>query len=121
MELTDTFKLEDYSTAYEFLKNNPNYTITEIEKDNLGNRQFKFALKYEVVNASKIKLITEYESLISWYDNYYTIHEQKYRRLYTLNLNDDDGISGYDKLIQLYNEAEIKRKRIQELEVLING
>lgn len=120
MDLTNIFKIEDYSTVYEFLKNNPNYTITEIEKDNLGNRQFKFALKYEVVNASKIKLITEYESLKSWFDNYYTIHEQKYRRLYTLNKNDDDGVSGYDKLIALYNNAETKRKRIQELEVLIN-
>lgn len=63
----------------------------------------------------------ELTNLITWFDTYYTIHEQKYRRLYTLNKNDDDGISGYDKLIQLYNEAEIKRKRIKELEVLING
>ncbi len=54
-----------------------------------------------------------------WFNNYYTIHEQKYRRLYTLNKLDDDGVPAYDKLIALYNEAENNRKRIQELEELL--
>ena len=120
MELTNIFKLEDYSTAYEFLKNNPNYTITEIEKDENDNRQFKFILKSEIEHAEDIKNQNEIENLKSWFTNDYTIHEQKYRRLYTLGLNDDDGLSGYNKLIQLYNEAEIKRARIQELERLLN-
>ena len=120
MELTNIFKLEDYSTAYEFLKNNPNYTITEIEKDENDNRQFKFILKSEIEHTEDIKNQNEIENLKSWFTNDYTIHEQKYRRLYTLGLNDDDGLSGYNKLIQLYNEAEIKRARIQELERLLN-
>ena len=120
MELTNIFKLEDYSTAYEFLKNNPNYTITEIKKDENDNRQFKFILKSEIEHTEDIKNQNEIENLKSWFTNDYTIHEQKYRRLYTLGLNDDDGLSGYNKLIQLYNEAEIKRARIQELERLLN-
>ena len=120
MELTNIFKLEDYSTAYEFLKNNPNYTITEIEKDENDNRQFKFILKSEIEHAEDIKNQNEIENLKSWFTNDYTIHEQKYRRLYTLGLNDDDGLSGYNKLIQLYKDAEIKRARIQELERLLS-
>ena len=55
-----------------------------------------------------------------WYDNYYTQHEQKYRRLHTLGKLTDEGKDAYSELINLYNEAEIKRARIQELEVLIN-
>ena len=61
------------------------------------------------------------ENLKKWFDKEYARKEQKYRRLYTLKLNDDDGISGYDKLIALYKEAEIKRKQIQELELQINN
>lgn len=49
-----------------------------------------------------------------WYDHYYTIHEQQYRRLHTLG-----DTTAYDKLIELYKEAEIKRARIQELEAML--
>lgn len=62
----------------------------------------------------------EINSLKHWFDNDYTRLEQKYRRLNTLNQKCDDGSQPYDKLIQLYQQAENKRKRIQELEVLIN-
>ena len=55
-----------------------------------------------------------------WYDNYYTQHEQKYRRLHSLGKLTDEGANPYDELIKLYNEAEIKRARIQELERLIS-
>ena len=54
-----------------------------------------------------------------WYDNYYTQHEQKYRRLHSLGKLTDEGKDPYSELINLYNEAEIKRHRIQELEALL--
>lgn len=62
----------------------------------------------------------EYLDLLAWFDIKYTQKEQKYRRLYTLKQQCDDGSSPYDKLMELYKEAEIKRKRIQEIEGLIN-
>lgn len=62
----------------------------------------------------------EINSLKQWFDNDYARLEQKYRRLNTLNQKCDNGTSPYDNLINLYNEAEIKRHRIQELEKLID-
>ena len=61
----------------------------------------------------------ELNMLTEWYDIYYTQHEQKYRRLHSLSKLTDEGTDPYDELINLYNEAEIKRARIQELEGLI--
>ena len=55
-----------------------------------------------------------------WYNNYYTQHEQKYRRLHSLGKLTDEGKDPYSELINLYNEAEIKRARIQELERLLS-
>lgn len=57
----------------------------------------------------------EYYTLKQWFNTYYTVHEQQYRRLHTLGDS-----SAYNKLIELYNEAEIKRARIQELERLLS-
>lgn len=54
--------------------------------------------------------------LIFWFSNYYTIQEQKLRRLHTLGLKCDDGSEPIEKLKQLYREAEEKRKEIQRLE-----
>lgn len=62
----------------------------------------------------------EYNELIKWFNETYTYKEQKYRRLYTLKLYDDNGLHPHDMLIELYKEAEAKRRRIQELEVLIS-
>ena len=56
----------------------------------------------------------EYRALISWFNEYYTIHEQQYRRLDTLGDK-----TAYNKLLELYKLAEEKRARIQELETLI--
>lgn len=61
-------------------------------------------------------LVNELIELIGWFDGYYTIHEQKYRRLSALNVPDDDGQDVVDKLQMLYQEAEIKRKRVQEIQ-----
>lgn len=59
--------------------------------------------------------LEEYGYLLNWFDTEYTKQEQKYRRFQVLNLNCDDGKKPYDALVELYNDAEIKRKRIQEL------
>lgn len=65
------------------------------------------------------ELINEELNLRCWFENDYTKQEQKFRRLRTLNVPCDDGTEPYDALIKLYNDAEVKRKRIQELELLI--
>lgn len=65
-------------------------------------------------------LKNEYLSLLAWFDITYTQKEQKYRRLHTLQLKCDNGATPYDMLILLYKEAEVKRKRIQEIEENIN-
>lgn len=65
-------------------------------------------------------ILIEINNLKGWYDNYYTQHEQKYRRLHSLGKLTDEGKDPYNELINLYNEAEIKRARIQELERLLS-
>ena len=66
------------------------------------------------------ELQIEYTDLLYWFENYYKVHDQKYRRLHTLGLKTDEGKDPYDELINLYSEAEIKRARIQELERLLS-
>lgn len=56
----------------------------------------------------------EIYSLRWWFDNDYTRKEQKYRRLIALGDK-----SAEELLMNLYREAEIKRARIQELEIII--
>lgn len=102
-----------------------------------GGKDVEYVIDIKGVKAEPAKTITEdiyiytpytdkdyykqeYNALINWYYIDYTKFEQKYRRLYTLKLYCDDGSHPYDKLIELYKEAELKRKRIQELEVIIN-
>ena len=65
--------------------------------------------------------MTEIDYLKLWFSDVYTIEEQKLRRLHTLGKLTDDGKKPYDELIKLYNEAEIKRARIQELERELNA
>lgn len=66
-------------------------------------------------------LIEEQMELTEWFDGYYTIHEQKYRRLIALSKLDDDGENVNNKLKNLYNEAEEKRERLQEIQNLLNS
>lgn len=54
-----------------------------------------------------------------WFNYEYAPKEQKYRRLHTLGLKCDNGADPYNELVKLYEEAEQKRKRIQEIEELI--
>lgn len=63
--------------------------------------------------------LVEMEALKNWFNEYYTVQEQKLRRLHTLGKLTDDGQDPYQALINLYNLAEINRARIQELEALI--
>ena len=62
----------------------------------------------------------EHYRLVEWFDVEYARKEQKLRRLHTLGKITDMGANPYDELIKLYNEAEIKRARIQELERLLS-
>lgn len=64
----------------------------------------------------------EIDFLKWWFNEKYTKLEQKYRRLHTLFqvgiLSTNEAQNAYSNLIALYNEAETKRQRIQEIEVL---
>lgn len=71
-----------------------------------------------LLNKEKNLIKTKFE-LIEWFDGYYTQHEQKFRRLHTLNKLTDDGKNAYDALVELYNEAELKRRRIQQIEEIL--
>ena len=62
----------------------------------------------------------EHYSLVEWFDIEYARKEQKLRRLHTLGKITDNGANPYNELINLYNEAETKRARIQELERLLS-
>ena len=62
----------------------------------------------------------EINKLKLWFNTYYTEHEQKYRRLHSLGKLTDEDKDPYSELVNLYNEAEIKRARIQELERLLS-
>lgn len=64
-------------------------------------------------------LNNELHMLHNWFCTYYLEHEPKYRRFIDLDKLCDDGSNPKDKLMELQLEAEVKRKRIQELEVLI--
>ena len=113
MQLNDIFNIDKYAQAYEYVIQN-GYTIKEIEKNLNGERQFKIV---DIPAPSETeKLQIEMNELKIWFNEYYTQHEQKYRRLITLNKADDDEVDGQTKLITLYEEAEQKRARIQELE-----
>lgn len=58
----------------------------------------------------------EWYELKGWFDTEYTKKEQKFRRLEMLGKLTDEGEDPHNKLIELYQLAEVKRKRIQELE-----
>lgn len=107
---------EDYSKYVDYCNKN-NYTIIEIEADEKGRR-------FKIVEKEKPTIKENYNNeliqLKNWYDNYYTQHEQKYRRLHSLGKLTDEGKDPYNELINLYNMAEIKRARIQELERLLS-
>lgn len=109
------FSLKDYQKVRKEIT--IEQTIEEIDANN-GERMFKIISNIDFSPIETLK--TELYTLKEWYDVSYTQHEQKYRRLHSLGKLTDEGDNPYDKLINLYNEAEIKRARIQELERLIS-
>lgn len=118
MQVNDIFLIDKYSEAYEFAIAN-NLTIKEIEHDQFGQRQFQII---EVPAPTEKDLqLEELQALRNWFDTEYTKQEQKLRRLHTMGLTCDNGAVPYTELINLYTEAETKRKRIQELEGVENG
>lgn len=116
MQVNDIFYEKDLIRYAPFANSN-NLTIIDLEPDENGRR-------FQVVEipplAAKELAQIEIEELKSWFDNDYTYKEQKYRRLIALGKTDDDGIDAQTKLSGLYQEAETKRARIQELELLLN-
>lgn len=116
MELNQIFYENKYNEACNFCHEH-NYTIKEIEADSFGKR-------YQIVILPQptLKELAEQEirGLKEWYNVIYAQKEQKFRRLHSLGKLTDEGANPYDELIKLYNEAEIKRARIQELERVIS-
>lgn len=115
MKLNDIFNIDKYAQAYEYVIQN-GYTIKEIEKDDKGRR---FQIIEIPTPSENERLKSEMYELKNWFNTYYTEHEQKYRRLNTLKQLTDELEDPYNKLVELYQEAERKRKRIQEIEVLL--
>ncbi|MGN1200845.1 MAG: hypothetical protein ACI4R8_01085 [Candidatus Caccovivens sp.] len=112
---------------YERLEHSPyNYAKIEIPDevfadvcyldfdDNLEFNIEKYNARKQSISANE-----EIQNLQYWFDNVYSYKEQKYRRLIALDKLDDDGMSGQEKLEELYHEAETKRVRIQELEPFV--
>lgn len=105
-----------------------NYKIVEIDDkfadciySDFDSTNDTFVFNISKYNKRKnIKLASaEIAELKTWFDTIYTKQEQKLRRLITLKTLCDDGQRPEDKLITLYNEAERKRKRIQDLEAIL--
>lgn len=117
MRLNDIFYEKDYKNVYNYVITN-NYTIKEIEPDEHG-RRFKIA---EMPQPSpKEEAQQNLNELKQWFDVEYARLEQKFRRLHTLNKFCDDGTRPFDQLILLYEEAERKRRQIQDLEAFIDN
>lgn len=114
----DIFGINEEYTERAMFCNQNNLCIEEITKDTDTERKFQII---EIPQPTAKELAEqEINELKSWYDTYYSQHEQKYRRLHSLGKLTDEGKDPYNELINLYNEAEIKRARIQELERLLS-
>lgn len=117
MKLGDTFLYNDkYEEIAQFCREN-NYIIANIGKNKDGKNVFQ--IKENKLSNEEL-LYKEYNELRMWFNVTYSYKEQKFSRLIALNKPDDDGIDADDKLIALYNEAEEKRKRIQNLEAILD-
>ena len=79
----------------------------------LANREFDEEGEKFVQELEAYDEIAEHRE---WFNTLYTKNEQKYNRLVFLGKQCDDGTDAKDALLDLYNEAETRRIRIQELE-----
>ena len=104
----------DYSNVANYCNNN-NLAIVEIERDENGRRRF------QIQEPSSNFPYNEIDELRHWFDVYYAQHEQKYRRMIALNKKTDEGEDAEEVLYRLYEEAEVKRARIKELEKEAEG
>lgn len=110
------FYENEYNEAFKYIQDN-NLSIMYNGDDETGKRTFIITPKLQPTQSQQAS--SEINELKRWFDVEYARLEQKYRRLYTLKLYTDDDSYPYDKLLELYREAEYKRARIQELERLI--
>lgn len=108
--------LQEYIEIAQYCNRN-GLVIVPIGSDENGE---KFQIQQPSPISSEQQYSIEYFDLKKWFEKIYTYKEQKYRRLISLNKLDDDGVDGQTKLTALYEEAEEKRKRIQELENLLS-
>lgn len=108
--------LQEYIEIAQYCNRN-GLVIVPIGSDENGE---KFQIQQPSPISSEQQYSIEYFDLKKWFEKIYTYKEQKYRRLISLNKSDDDGVDGQTKLTALYEEAEEKRKRIQELENLLS-
>ncbi len=105
---------------YKYVSNGKILSVSNIQIECNGSEEIEITEKeFNEYLENHDKLVQEKISLTDWFDGYYAAHEQKYRRLIALNKPDDDGVSASEKLTALYNEAEEKRVKIQELEQLL--
>lgn len=114
----EIFGINDEYTERAMFCNENHLCIEEITKDTDTERKFQIQELPKKTDAEILE--EEIKDLKLWLDTYYARHEQKYRRLKTLGILTDEGKDPYNELINLYNEAEIKRARIQELERLLS-
>lgn len=104
--------------CYKYVLNGRVLSVSNIKVECDGAEEVEITeQEYNEYLENKNALIKEQIELTEWFDGYYTIHEQKYRRLEALSKADDDGKSAAVKLKALYEEAEEKRKRLQEIQL----
>ena len=65
------------------------------------------------------EILNEHFNLKCWFDKEYPPQEQKFRRLKEMGIKTDSGENAGEKLIELYNTAEVKRARINEIEKIL--
>ena len=104
-----------YPARAEFCNEN-GYLIKEIEADEKGRR---FQICEKPHPTQKELDLEELEKLKNWFTTEYSYKQEKLLRLIRLNKFTDDGTLPKDALMDLDYEAERKRKRIQELEKIV--
>lgn len=65
------------------------------------------------------KILDEHFNLKCWFEQKYPPLEQKFRRLKEMGIKTDSGEDAGEKLLDLYNIAEINRSRINEIEEIL--
>lgn len=104
--------------CYKYVLNGRILSVSNIQIECDGAEEVEITeQEYNEYLENRNALIKEQIELTEWFDGYYTIHEQKYRRLEALSKADDDGGNATAKLKALYEEAEEKRKRLQEIQL----